>query len=105
MVDPTDAGKIRWPDTGGYLELVAKTRRDPEKLPCTCVDACAEPDCRGACGCEACALAWLVYHDDHALWDNDGNLVTPPEISGAWHAIKNPRSIYQRCQSSLKINR
>jgi hypothetical protein len=45
-------------------------------------------------------LAWYVYHDDHALWDDEGNLVTPTEIDGPWTHVKNPNLVYQRCTQS-----
>jgi hypothetical protein len=99
MTEPTSFGKGRWPDSNGYLELKAEKLGDRERLPCTCASHCSEPDCEGSCGCEACALAWLIYHDDHALWDDQGNMITPPEIAGPWKTIKNLQAIHSRCRT------
>jgi hypothetical protein len=100
MTNPTPVGKRRWPDSDGYLELVGNTYGNLDKIPCSCTEECGEPDCKGSCGCEACMLAWYVYHDDHALWDDEGNLVTPTEIDGPWTHVKNPNLVYQRCTQS-----
>jgi hypothetical protein len=80
MKTPTDEGRRRWPTADGYLKLRTTIANEPEKLACTCTDTCKEPDCQGSCGCEACALARLVYEDDRALWDEQGNLVAPEEL-------------------------
>jgi hypothetical protein len=104
MVDPTFHGKRRWPESNGYLELNAKKQGEREKLPCTCGIGCSNPDCEGTCGCEACALAWLVYHDDHALWDDQGNMITPSEIEGPWKDIKNLQAIHARCHQSDRLD-
>jgi hypothetical protein len=103
MKSPTDAGKLRWPNSNGYLELIAASKEEPDRLPCTCELECSVPDCRGLCGCDACALAWSVYVDDHALWDDAGNLITPPEIQGPWSNVKNPKLIFERCNAGVSV--
>jgi hypothetical protein len=94
---PTDQGKTFWPASEGYLSLKAGANTDARRVPCTCSDACAEPDCRGLCGCEACALAWLVYMDDHALWDDSGKLVMSEDHPDGWQDIEDTNTIYTRC--------
>lgn len=104
MKQPTDHGKARWPNSNGYLPVIPHAPGDPEKLPCTCGFACLEPDCKGSCGCEACWLAWLVYNDDHAVWDEHGNLVLPAEkqLDSPWCQIKDPNLVHARCHPMSK---
>jgi len=101
MKQPTEHGKTRWPTTKGYLPVIPRHSGDAEALPCTCEASCLEPDCRGSCGCEACWLAWLVYNDDHALWDEQGNLIMPEDkaLEGPWRRIKEPSLVRDRCHS------
>jgi hypothetical protein len=50
---PTETGKTKYPPDGLY-----------EDIPCTCVPECAD-DCKGGCGCSACASAYgdaMEYH-------------------------------------------
>lgn len=94
---PTDQGKVFWPATEGYLSYKAGPSTDARLVPCICDVACVDPDCRGLCGCEACALAWLVYMDDHALWDDTGNLVLSENHPEGWQEIEDSSSIYARC--------
>ena len=101
MKQPTDQGKARWPTSEGYLPVLPQNPGEPGQLQCTCEAACIEPDCKGSCGCEACWLAWLVYHDDHAIWDDEGNLVLPKDkqLEGPWRRIKEPGLVHARYHS------
>ena len=71
--DPTDEGRRRYPETGGFLTEL----RHP--IPCTCVETC-EPLCAGECGCLACGVLFTMFCDEagcfpenkaeleHAMW-------------------------------------
>jgi hypothetical protein len=89
--EPTKEGRRRWPPDG-YLQLNGGA---PNKIACTCTAACREPDCRGACGCEACALGWLIYQDEQALWDENGDLVNVVEL-GSDARTADPRQLRLR---------
>ena len=91
---PTDEGVRRWPPDG-YLQLncAIDVRR---QVACTCTERCDE--CHGDCGCEACQLGWLVYQDDQALWDEEGNLVNVVELGAAWKRLADPRQLRLRFQ-------
>jgi hypothetical protein len=104
MNHPTEFGKNRWPQSGGFLPVNPRNVGDPKMLPCTCEPECHEPDCKGLCGCEACWLAWLVYNDDHAIWDEEGNLVLPKEklFEGPWRRIREPHLVNERCKPASR---
>lgn len=95
MSEPTEEGKRRWPPDG-YLQLSRAAPGMPDKLACNCTSACREPDCKGACGCEACALGWLVYQDEQALWDENGELVNVIELGPGWQRVADPRQLRLR---------
>lgn len=53
-IEPTEDGKRRYPQTGGY-------NMDFEPgIPCTCTIVCY-PRCAGECGCEACKMVFAEY--------------------------------------------
>jgi len=90
---PTEEGRRRWPPDG-YLRL--NQRSDARaSLPCTCTAAC-RPDCQGSCGCEACALGWLIYQDEQALWNEKGELVNVVDLGPAWQSVADPRQLRLR---------
>lgn len=91
-VEPTVEGVRRWPPDG-YLQLndAVDVRR---RVACTCSERCGE--CHGDCGCEACELGWLVYQDEQALWDEEGNLVNVIELGAAWKRVSDPRQLHLR---------
>jgi len=93
---PTEEGVRRWPPDG-YLQLncAVDVRR---QVACTCNGRCGE--CHGECGCDACELGWLVYQDDQALWDEEGNLVNVVELGAAWKRIADPRQLRRRFQAT-----
>jgi hypothetical protein len=90
---PTEEGRRRWPPDGYLLLNHGGGARD--RLPCTCTAAC-EPDCKGSCGCEACALGWLVYQDEQALWNEKGDLVNVVDLGPAWQRVADPRQLRLR---------
>ena len=90
---PTEEGRRRWPPDG-YL-LLNEQGDARASLPCRCMAAC-EPDCQGSCGCEACALGWLVYQDERALWDENGDLVNVVDLGPAWQRVIDPRQLRLR---------
>lgn len=98
MTQPTQSGKVKWPNSDGFLPVIPRNPGYPKELPCTCEFSCLAPDCKGSCGCEACWLAWLVYDDDHAIWDETGNLVLPldKEAIDSWQRIKDPALVHAR---------
>ncbi|KRE90878.1 hypothetical protein ASG87_01695 [Frateuria sp. Soil773] len=71
---PTDAGKRRWPHTGGYVFV-----NDGERLPCTCLDTCSVPYCSGRCGCDACSLAFTITLDEMGVLGPDGYTISEEE--------------------------
>lgn len=92
--EPTEEGRRRWPPDG-YLRLDGRGNvRD--RVACTCTAACRQPDCKGGCGCEACALGWLVYQDDHALWNDNGDLVNVVDLGPGWQRVADPRQLHLR---------
>jgi hypothetical protein len=94
LTRPTKEGVRRWPPDG-YLQLNPKVdvRR---QVACTCTERCGE--CRGDCGCEACELGWLVYQDDQALWNDEGELINIIELGTAWKRVADPRQLRLRFQ-------
>ncbi|MHB1057663.1 MAG: hypothetical protein ACYC0F_07265 [Rhodanobacter sp.] len=90
--DPTQEGRQRWPPDG-CLQL-----RGGE-VACTCTAACLDPDCKGACGCEACALGWLIHQDEQALWDENGELVDVVELRPDAPGVVDPRLLRLRFSS------
>lgn len=94
---PSSAGLTLWPHSRGYLDLHAN-EAGRSALPCTCTGACLRKDCHGRCGCEACALAWMIREDERALWDAQGNLVAPEHIDGPWRRIRDPNQLRIRFQ-------
>ena len=92
--EPTDEGVRRWPPDG-YLQLNGAIDVRLQ-VPCTCTECCDE--CHGDCGCEACELGWLVYQDDQALWDEQGNLLNVVELGAAWKRVADPRQLRLRFQ-------
>ena len=66
------------------------------KLACTCTAACCEPDCKGGCGCEACALGRLIHQ---ALWNENGNLVNVEDFGVAHQRVADPRQLRWRFSS------
>lgn len=95
MNEPAEEGRRRWPPDG-YLRLNRATSGMPDKLACSCTPACRDPDCKGGCGCEACALGWLVYQDEQALWDDKGDLVNVIELGPGWQHVADPRQLRLR---------
>lgn len=91
--EPTVEGKCRWPPDG-YLKLNS-VAGDPDRLACKCAATC-QPDCKGECGCEACALAWLVYQDEQALWDEQGELLNVVDLKSDWQRVADPRQLRLR---------
>lgn len=91
--EPTEEGKRRWPPDGYLLLNQRGDARD--RLACRCTVAC-QPRCRGDCGCEACALGWLVYQDEQALWDEEGDLVNVIDLGPAWQRVADPRQLRLR---------
>lgn len=98
MHEPTDAGRILWSFTDGWLDVIPETHGAPSRLPCTCSKGCLSKDCKGKCGCEACVLAWMVREDERALWDDSGRLVAPEELEGPWQRIRNADQLALRFQ-------
>ena len=98
---PSPVGRTLWPQAQGYLLLDGVGTDDRAGLPCTCQPACLRKDCHGHCGCEACALAWMVRDDARALWDEQGNLVAPEHIDGPWRRIRNPDQLRLRFRHHL----
>ena len=96
MHEPSAAGLLLWSTSSGYLDLVPASPSDAQRLPCTCENACLASDCKGRCGCEACALAWLVREDERALWSEAGELVPPEQLEGPWRRIRNPDQLALR---------
>lgn len=47
MDEPTEEGKRRYPETGGYYIV-----DEDERIPCTCKPTCPV-GCKGECGCKA----------------------------------------------------
>jgi hypothetical protein len=92
--EPTEEGKRRWPPHG-YL-LLDQRGNARDRLACTCTTACGQPDCKGGCGCEACALGWLVYQDEHALWNENGDLVNVVDLGPGWQRVADPRQLRLR---------
>ena len=90
--EPTAEGIRRWPPDG-YLRLNLELDVR-QQVACTCTGQCGE--CKGECGCEACELGWLVYQDDHALWDERGNLINVVELGAAWKRVADPRQLRLR---------
>lgn len=95
MNEPTEEGKRRWPPDG-YLQLNRAGPGMSDELACRCTPASREPDCKGACGCEACAAGWLVYQDEQALWDENGELVNAIELGPGWQRVADPRQLRLR---------
>lgn len=95
---PTEEGKRLWPPNG-YLRL------NPEvdargSVACNCTEECC--NCRGECGCEACALAWMIYQDDQAHWDEKGDLVNVVDLGTAWRGVADPRQLRLRFHAEEK---
>ena len=95
---PTEEGKRLWPPDG-YLRL------NPEvdargRVACACTEECC--NCKGECGCEACALAWMIYQDDQALWDEKGELVNGVDLGTAWRGVADPRQLRLRFHAEEK---
>lgn len=90
--EPTDDGKRLWPPDG-YLRL-NRAADERSKVACTCAKGCRH--CKGECGCEACALGWLIYQDEQALWDENGDLVNVVDLEGAWRSVADPRQLRLR---------
>jgi hypothetical protein len=65
---PTPEGLRRYPDTGGYYDVPdgffapVEGEPDTERYACVCTAACP-PHCEGGCGCPACDMRAVVYHD------------------------------------------
>ena len=93
MSEPTEQGKRRWPPDG-YLRLNS-VAGEPDRLACMCSATC-QPDCKGECGCEACALAWLVYQDEQALWSDNGELLNVVDLRPDWQRVADPRQLRLR---------
>jgi hypothetical protein len=93
---PTPSGRLLWPASDGYLHVTNAARGDAERYACTCDEACISEECRGRCGCEACALAWLIYQDERALWNEHGQLVAPAETVDARRVARDPRQLTLR---------
>lgn len=89
---PTNAGIRLWPPDG-YFRLKPEVD-GRESVPCTCTTDCK--NCKGECDCDACALGWLIYQDDHALWDEHGNLLNVVELDRAWRQVADPRQLRLR---------
>jgi hypothetical protein len=89
---PTREGVRRWPPDG-YLRLNGAVDVR-QQVACTCAERCGE--CHGDCGCEACELGWLVYQDEQALWDEQGNLLNVIELGAAWKRVSDPRQLHLR---------
>lgn len=96
LKQPTPSGRLLWPASDGYLHVTNVARGDAEQHPCTCGEACVSEECRGRCGCEACALAWLIHQDERALWNAHGQLVAPEELSGCGRVAMDPRQLTLR---------
>ena len=101
MNEPTEEGKRRWPPDG-YLKLNS-VAAEPDKLACSCAAAC-RPDCKGECGCEACALAWLVYQDEQALWSENGELLNVIDLRPEWQRVADPRQLRLRFDLNKKMS-
>lgn len=96
--EPTEEGKRLWPPDG-YLRL--NPEADPRgQLACVCTEGCHH--CKGECGCEACALGWMIYQDDQALWDENGDLVNVVDLGAAWHGVRDPRQLHLRFHTEKK---
>jgi hypothetical protein len=95
--EPTDDGKRLWPPDG-YLRL--NREAEQSRVACTCTEGCRH--CKGECGCEACALGWLIYQDDQALWDENGDLVNVVDLGGAWNRVADPRQLRLRFYAEEK---
>jgi hypothetical protein len=68
---PTDEGKRRYPETGGYFEWDNGPEHGGlDRFPCKCTAACL-PTCDGRCGCRACSFRWAVFIDEAGLMDLD----------------------------------
>ncbi len=93
MNEPTEEGKRQWPPDG-YLKLNSAAG-EPDRLACVCTWTC-QSDCKGECGCEACSLAWLVYQDEQALWDEDGDLLNVVDLGPGWKRVADPRQLRLR---------
>lgn len=98
MHEPSAAGRRLWASSAGYLHVTAAGGSEPDRLPCTCTERCLAEDCKGHCGCEACALAWLVREDERALWNEAGELVPPEQLDGPWRRIHDPYQLTLRFQ-------
>lgn len=94
MNQPTPAGRLLWPCSDGYLHV--KGAHGDARLACTCRAECVAEECHGTCGCGACALAWLIHQDDHALWNDQGQLVTPEALENRGRAVPDPRQLKLR---------
>ena len=98
--EPTAEGIRRWPPDG-YLRLNLELDVR-QQVACTCTGQCGE--CKGECGCEACELGWLVYQDDHALWDERGNLINVVELGAAWKRVADPRQLRLRFHPDSQLD-
>lgn len=78
---PTEEGKRRYPETGGYLTVFT----DP--IACTCQPTC-QPLCTGECGCEACGVLFAEFCDEAGCFPE-----TKAELEKAiWRYRGNPTS-------------
>ena len=68
-----------------------------------CVATC-QPDCKGECGCEACALAWLVYQDDQALWGENGEFLNVVDLRPDWKRVADLRQLRLRFDLNKKTS-
>lgn len=93
---PTPSGRLLWPSSDGYLHVKNAARGDVERLVCTCGTACVAEECHGSCGCEACTLAWMIYQDERALWNEQGQLVHPEDLAGARRVALDRRQLKLR---------
>lgn len=66
-----------------------------------CAATC-RPHCKGECGCEACALAWLAYQDEQALWGENGELLNVIDLGLGWQRVADPRQLRLRFELNKK---
>ena len=101
---PTPSGQRLWPSSDGYLYVTNAACGDAERLACTCSEGCVAEECHGNCGCEACTLAWMIYQDERALWNAQGELVRPEDLAGARRAAIDPRQLRLRFERNAAEN-
>jgi hypothetical protein len=101
---PTPSGRLLWPFSDGYLHVKNAARGDAERLACTCSPACMAAECRGSCSCETCTLAWLIYQDERALWNEQGQLVHPEDLAGTRRVALDPRQLKLRFERNAVEN-